>query len=296
LEKEFAPQFTVEDLVNLGFAQIYLKLMIDGLGSAPFSAVTLPPIVHPDTSFVRDIIDASREQFARPRASVEEGIVKFHEPTPPPPKTPPASTPKSTPVSKSPLTPVSISAAVSHTGASDTQSSSPARSVPAGSDAASPRRRPSELQVKPPSQSDPEMSSTPARAAAATQFQNIPTNEVDRGSATTIPAKRENITPVAHPPLAPVPIKLAPLSALASKSVPKSDPKIRTQKNIGDLKSALAAVLAKQTPAPAKLSVENKKPQAPLTHLVESSPPSSDGAPVPKEVPEGVLRKVLKVE
>ena len=29
LEKEYAPQFTIEDLVNLGFAQIYLKLMIE---------------------------------------------------------------------------------------------------------------------------------------------------------------------------------------------------------------------------------------------------------------------------
>ena len=36
LEKEFAPQFVIEDLVNLGFTQIYLKLMIDGLSSAHF--------------------------------------------------------------------------------------------------------------------------------------------------------------------------------------------------------------------------------------------------------------------
>jgi hypothetical protein len=37
-EKEFAPKFLAEDLVNLGFAQIYLRLMIDGIGSQPFSA------------------------------------------------------------------------------------------------------------------------------------------------------------------------------------------------------------------------------------------------------------------
>lgn len=79
LEKEFAPQFTVEDLVNLGFTQIYLKLMIDGLTSAPFSAVTIPPIPHPDVSYVKEIIDASREQFAKPRALVEAEIVKFHD-------------------------------------------------------------------------------------------------------------------------------------------------------------------------------------------------------------------------
>src|SRR6185436_394771 len=42
LEKEFAPQFTIEDLVNLGRFQVYMKLMIDGVSSAPFSAGTLP--------------------------------------------------------------------------------------------------------------------------------------------------------------------------------------------------------------------------------------------------------------
>ncbi len=64
LENEFTPQFEIEDLVNLGFAQIYLKLMIDGLTSPPFSAMTLPPIAHPSTSYFTDIIAASREQFS----------------------------------------------------------------------------------------------------------------------------------------------------------------------------------------------------------------------------------------
>ena len=93
LEKEFSPQFVIEDLVNLGFAQIYLKLMIDGLTSPPFSATTLPPIEHPGTSYVEEIIAASREQFARSRAEVEAQIVKFHEPSPVPAKAP---APKST--------------------------------------------------------------------------------------------------------------------------------------------------------------------------------------------------------
>jgi hypothetical protein len=79
LEKEFAPEFTVEDLVNLGFTQIYLKLMIDGLTSPPFSAMTLPPIPHPEVSFVNEIVQTSRQQFAQPRAIVEEMIIKFHE-------------------------------------------------------------------------------------------------------------------------------------------------------------------------------------------------------------------------
>lgn len=43
LEKEFLPTFNRYDLMNLSNHEIYLKLMIDGKPSRPFSAVTLPP-------------------------------------------------------------------------------------------------------------------------------------------------------------------------------------------------------------------------------------------------------------
>ncbi len=79
LEKIFLPKFTQEDLVNLGFAQIYLSLMIDGIGSAPFSARTLPPIVVPADSYKTEIIESSWSQFARTRVAVEEEINKWHE-------------------------------------------------------------------------------------------------------------------------------------------------------------------------------------------------------------------------
>lgn len=41
--QEFAPQFKITDFTNLPNYQIYLKMMIDGKVSQPFSAVTLPP-------------------------------------------------------------------------------------------------------------------------------------------------------------------------------------------------------------------------------------------------------------
>src|SRR3989339_855859 len=44
LETIFMPRFTKEDVVGLDKRQVYLSLMIDGVGAAPFSAVTLPPI------------------------------------------------------------------------------------------------------------------------------------------------------------------------------------------------------------------------------------------------------------
>ncbi len=78
LEKEFTPTFTQEDLVNLGKYQMYLKLMIDGVSSRPFSARGLPDAKKPDINYKDKIIATSREQFARPRAVVEEEIKGWH--------------------------------------------------------------------------------------------------------------------------------------------------------------------------------------------------------------------------
>jgi len=73
-EKEFAPTFMAEDIVNLGFAQVYLKLMIDGVSSKPFSATTLPPIQPPAVSSRDKAIASSRKLFAHPREAVEKLI------------------------------------------------------------------------------------------------------------------------------------------------------------------------------------------------------------------------------
>lgn len=78
LEKEFLPTFTSEDLVNLGLRQVYLKLMIDGVSSAPFSATTLPPIAMEDTTYVKEIVENSRQVYSRPKAEVEKEIVSWH--------------------------------------------------------------------------------------------------------------------------------------------------------------------------------------------------------------------------
>lgn len=77
LEKVFMPTFTQEDIVNLGKYQIYLSLMIDGVGSKPFSANTLSTIPVPSTSFRQEALDASRAQFANPREAVEGTINKW---------------------------------------------------------------------------------------------------------------------------------------------------------------------------------------------------------------------------
>ena len=77
LEKEFMPEFTQQDLVNLGFKQIYTKLMIDGITSRPFSAETIPPFPRPAESSRGLIIKTSRERYGTPRAVVEDNIRRF---------------------------------------------------------------------------------------------------------------------------------------------------------------------------------------------------------------------------
>ncbi len=77
-EKEFAPTFTAQDLTNLGFAQIYLRLMIGGMTSKPFSAHTLGPWPKPEFVYLDKMIDASRRNFARPKEEVENEINSWH--------------------------------------------------------------------------------------------------------------------------------------------------------------------------------------------------------------------------
>lgn len=77
LEAEFMPEFTVNDLVGLGFAQIYLKLMIDGMASRPFSATTLPPIPKTENSYRDTIIKVSRERYSTSRQDVEDKIARW---------------------------------------------------------------------------------------------------------------------------------------------------------------------------------------------------------------------------
>ena len=79
LEKEFSPEFTASDVVNLGFASVYLKLMIDGIASRPFSATTLGPIKVEESSFKNEIIESSRKSFGSARKEVEKRIVEWQE-------------------------------------------------------------------------------------------------------------------------------------------------------------------------------------------------------------------------
>jgi len=77
LEKEFSPEFTADDLVNLTKYNIYLKLMIDGIASHPFSAETMPPPTPLVESNRDKIIQASRERYGVAQAIVEDKISRW---------------------------------------------------------------------------------------------------------------------------------------------------------------------------------------------------------------------------
>jgi hypothetical protein len=79
-EKEFAPVFTMDDIVNLSAYQIYLRLMIDGVGSSPFSAHTLDPIQKPAQSYAQAVVTYARNIYGKPRYAVEDEIATFYAP------------------------------------------------------------------------------------------------------------------------------------------------------------------------------------------------------------------------
>ena len=87
LETVFTPTFLAADLVNLGFTQIYLTLMIDGVGSQPFSAATLPPVRRPPVSCRDMVINSSRMLYANRREGVEKIVTDLHAPVLAPEKT-----------------------------------------------------------------------------------------------------------------------------------------------------------------------------------------------------------------
>lgn len=76
LAKEFTPTFLEEDFLNLPKYQIYLKLLIDGVASAPFSAQTIPPTILP-TSFKDAAIQYSRDHYTVKREVIERQVLEW---------------------------------------------------------------------------------------------------------------------------------------------------------------------------------------------------------------------------
>jgi CxxC-x17-CxxC domain-containing protein len=79
LVKELAPVFTEEDILNLPKYEFYIKLMIDGVASTPFSARGLMPLREDEkTHNFEKAIEWTRQVYAKPKLVVEEEIMHSH--------------------------------------------------------------------------------------------------------------------------------------------------------------------------------------------------------------------------
>jgi CxxC-x17-CxxC domain-containing protein len=78
LEQEFTPEFLQNDLIRLDNRNVYLKLMIDGITSRPFSARTIDvaPVAKDDEKR-NEIIKISRSKYASNLNDVEEEINRW---------------------------------------------------------------------------------------------------------------------------------------------------------------------------------------------------------------------------
>jgi hypothetical protein len=78
LKQEFQPYISDSDLIALPRYSMYIKLMIDGATSKPFSAKTVPLKAY-TASLKPAIIDASRKKYGTPRATVEKALTNTYD-------------------------------------------------------------------------------------------------------------------------------------------------------------------------------------------------------------------------
>ncbi len=304
LEKEFSPRFTAEDIVNLGMYQVYLRLMIDGMGSQPFSATNLPPIAPPAVSYVNQIMEASRAQFAQPRAGVEEQIKNQMAATEAAPKPEKKPVPGAVPAPRS----ADIQAAALASQQSRPQPVAPqaahANSTPAVRRDISPVT-PSAPTVRPQPYRQPEIrrdaprAEQPRREQARVEparerpvppvdqsegFQSLRDLKVAAAAVSTGVPEKKGITPESRLDLR------AALASIAPAAIVKPVPPVPVQAPLSEKPSA--------QPQP-KLQPQQPKAQANQTARPAGTLTSAEGISKEKEmlreVPEDVLKKILEV-
>lgn len=284
LETIFMPQFTKEDLVNLGFAQVYLTLMIDGVGSPPFSATTMPPFELPPQRCVAEVIENSRTAFTKPRAEVEQALVEWQAADPFVPEAP--SDKSRAPARRAP-------AAAARPRAAEAPAPAPAApleiSIPVPAPASAPAPAPALRPVSPP---------TPTSARASE-----PPRPQPSAPKPPPPALARRPTP---PPAPPKPaldgarsLKEALAAVTSAKVVqtpapkPASPPAPAGPKPLHapDLKAVLRSIAPDSSPPPAPKPQEapapaQKPPEVPSAQRLKQKP---------VELPENELRAMLEV-
>lgn len=78
LSIQFEEMVSQNDILSLPKYHAYIRLMIDGVSSKPFSVSTLaPPVFEQDANRVEILRSLSRERYAQKRADVEEKIMRW---------------------------------------------------------------------------------------------------------------------------------------------------------------------------------------------------------------------------
>ena len=72
--KEFKPTFEESDLLNLEKYICYVKLLVDGVSSKPFSMNTYPPVNNSNADFSEQITKISRLKYGTSRKEIEAEI------------------------------------------------------------------------------------------------------------------------------------------------------------------------------------------------------------------------------
>ncbi len=305
LEKEFMPTFTAEDIVNLGRFQLYLKLMIDGVSSAPFSATNLPPIKPPEVNHTKEVIEMSRQQFAHPRADVEKMIEDWHKPMAKAPAahkpvapTAAAVAPVSTPA------PANAAPVATHTPAMPKPINHAPKPHVQHQPAQQHQPHQGSRQSSAPTRSQPQPLAQPFKQALKEALEKKPDEKKSEFVAVATPDQRQ------QEPIRPAPVSLASLSK-NNAHAPKNDAKIPTQKNVNDLKSALAGILGNVQPKEqpkVEQKVEQKtevraeiKPEVKEIKIEQKAAPVTEtkqetASELKKEVSREVLEKILKID
>ena len=276
LEKEFAPQFTAEDLVNLGIYQMYLKLMIDGVSSFPFSATGLAPFPEPVISYKKEIIENSRKQFAVSKTEVENNIQKWHDEGKPAPKT-------STTATRSPNTQKETPKAFENKAS--TAIPTVEREKPAA-----PAQAPKEVRPE---------ARKPAEVSAPKKEAVLPPIE-DEVGGDFLPLKDFAKKTVLAPSEEKKPETVSTKKP-ESKAAPRIQSKTMTNENLSDLRSALAAVMKQNTPEipkPEEKAVPKPKGSEPVVKEKEKTEQKKEEVkPSPahdlKEIPEQDLKNIF---
>ena len=307
LETEFMPVFTPEDMVSLGAYQIYLKLMIDGISSKPFSATTLPPVPPVSESFKNEVIEYSRKTYSEHRAKVETVISERYAPKPLPLKEiapregfrdaggRPASSP---PRSQSSYQLQPPRPSFSQDRAPRTVSNERPRSQqehPSATPASpSTRSRPAEQNYGSRNETSrpPETLHSPVSGAprAHQPFKKVFSGNEAQSKPATAQEPRRDFSVERHTPT-PVSLKV-----LEQKNLKKP---LENSQNLQGLKAALAEALhaTRQESVPsASAKPVDVVQQHSVPHVVTSNKPTEEQQKNIKEIPEDELRNMLKVE